>query len=145
MTTTWSFYHSVTGIIHTGTFTGPERALIDNTPAGHVPIEGRYDLENQRVDVDSGAVVDYVPPQPDDDHAWNATSRRWELKPEVIAAAAADEQARSQIAQLEASQLRPLRELALDPTSKTARDKLAAIDTQIAEQRLALAPSRAVA
>lgn len=50
-----------------------------NAPAGHEPIEGAYDHLSQRVDVPSGKVVDYQPPQPSTDHEWNHVTKRWDL------------------------------------------------------------------
>jgi hypothetical protein len=79
------------------------------------------------------AVIDYQPPQPSQEHEWNAETRRW-----VLSKAATDRQdaARCAKARLQALEIqeRPLlRRLVLDPTNATARTSLAAIDAEIAE------------
>jgi hypothetical protein len=80
---TWSFYR-----LSDGTFTGrtlcvPDNAIAMNTPAGLAVKAGIFDHLSQRVDVDSGEVVDYQPPQPNDDHEWNAEVRRWVKRADV--------------------------------------------------------------
>ena len=132
---TWAAYDRATGLFSSRHVLCDEHSIAANTPAGFAVIEGRYDHLAQRIDVTTGQVVDYVPPAPDADHEWNADAKRWQKRADVIAAENAEAQARREIAQLEASQLRPLRELALDPTNATARAKLAAIEAEIAERR----------
>ena len=47
------------------------------TADGRGVVEGHHDHLSERVDLVTGAVVDYQPPQPDADHEWHAASRRW--------------------------------------------------------------------
>jgi hypothetical protein len=68
---TYSFYHMVSGAVHRQRFsTDDDRAsaLAANTPADHVSMERVLDPFSQRVDVLTGAVVDYRPPAPSPDH-----------------------------------------------------------------------------
>lgn len=72
--------------LESGIFTGgivscdPER-LLANVPDACSCILGVYDHLSQRVDLETGAVIDYQPPQPSENHAWNAETRRWEYVP----------------------------------------------------------------
>lgn len=116
---TWSFYDQATGQISTRRYRASnDKALESNTPAGYVAIEGQFDHLSQRVDIATGTVVDYQPPQPDTDHVWNAERRRYVKKPEVLAAERRDKAARKRIAEIEASLQRAFREDRLgDPTA----------------------------
>lgn len=125
----WHFYHKDTGLFHGRSFaTKYESDVATNTPADHVAIPGTFDYLSQRVDVETGKVVEHRPEQPSEDHDWNG--RRWVPKPELQQKIIADRFARIEIAKLEASQSRRVRELLLanDP-------KLQEIDAKIAEQR----------
>lgn len=129
---TWSFYNLETGLFHSGTFTtgarAPARAMRDvnaNTPEGFAAIEGRYDRLTQRVDVDTGQVIAYErPPSEIADEQQTADEQR----------------ARRGIEALEVAQLRPLRELAIDPDNATAKQRLVDIDAEIVALRPPLAP-----
>ena len=140
MTIKVSFYHSATGIFHPSTL-NTDAILTGATvkgltsPDGFLAILGSYDRQSQRVDLTSGEVIDYQPPSPSVDHQWNAGTKRWQLKPEVATRKHAVATAKLIIAQLEAAQLRPLRELALDSGDMLARSKVIDIDQQIAAQR----------
>jgi len=83
MTRTVKFYHEQTGLLLSHTLTASnERDVGPNTPAGHKAIDvpkAGLDHLSQRVDVATGAVVDYQPPQPSDDHEWNHVTKRWDL------------------------------------------------------------------
>lgn len=123
---TFSFYDIESGLFHAGTFTTGSanarraaRDLAANTPPGCAAIEGRYDRATQRVDIATGAVVAYERPAA-------------ELEAEQRAAR--DRRARQRIEQLERSQARAIRELVLNNDQK-ARERLAAIDGEIAELR----------
>jgi hypothetical protein len=132
---TWSFYDAQTGALSGRRFSGPARMLKANTPEGHVAIEGKLDRLSQRVDVATGNIVDYVPPQPDERHEWHAQSKRWRKRADVVLREAADRRARKRIAELERAQLRPLRELAVDANNAEAKRRLAEIDAEIAGLR----------
>jgi hypothetical protein len=138
---TWSFYDQVSGSFSGRRFRAlNDRALDANTPDGLVPLEGTFDRLSQRVDVQTGKVVDFQPPQPDADHEWNAESRRWVKKAAVLAAERADKQARTRIAELEASQARAIREHTLGDA--TAIDRLRTIDDEIKTLRSDILPTR---
>jgi len=141
---TWSFYDQETGDISGKRFRAiNDRVLAANTPTGFTAIEGAFDRLSQRVDVETGKVIDYQPPAPDDDHEWNATRRRWVKKPEVLAAERRDKAARDRIAELEASQLRATREHLLDPIDPAPTARLRAIDDEIKTLRSDLIQVRA--
>jgi hypothetical protein len=117
-----SFYNAETGEIHKRTFSGPERLLALNTPAGYVAIEGAFDHRTQRIDVDTGKPVDYQPGI------------------DAVRAERRKQQAEGRVARLEAAQLRPLRELAIDPTNTTAKQRLVDIEAEIESVRGDLRP-----
>lgn len=78
-----------------GTFTGDSYAGPDlqaNMPAGYAAIEGVADWQAQRVDLETGALVDWQPPAPSDDAmrtwGWDAQARRWQPTPTTAAIAA---------------------------------------------------------
>lgn len=87
-------------------------------------IEGRFDRSRQRWDESAQSAV--VDPAIEKLHLGE--------KKRVAAARATQAQIRA----LEGKQQRPVRELAVDPANKTARDKLNEIDAQIAELRKSL-------
>jgi hypothetical protein len=77
--------------LETGLFTGqahqtavhdPESvaAFIDDaTPPGHGAYVGKYvDYLSKKVDVDTGMLTEYQPPQPSRRHTWNAETKRWQ-------------------------------------------------------------------
>lgn len=109
--------------------TADEDQLGCNTPSGCGAVEGLFDHMSQRVDMETGKVVDYQPPKPSADHEWNGETKRWQ-----ITAGAADKinrsnAAHSRIAQLEASQHRHVREHCLGIAG--AAERLKAIDDEI--------------
>lgn len=108
-------------------------ALAANVPEGCGSIEGEHDHLSYRVDLTSGEVVDWQPPQPSADQEWDAATRRWQLTAVAAARAAAHALALAQIAALEASQHRAMREAALGITASVQR--LKDIDAQIAALR----------
>lgn len=115
----YSFFDLSTGLLAAhqyGTSDPADVAL--NTPPGHGVIDGHHDRSSKRVDITTGELVDYQRPAE-----------------EIAAQVAIDRRslALSQIAQLEASQHRAVRESALGIAGAAAR--LTAIDTQIAALR----------
>jgi hypothetical protein len=131
---TVTFYHRETGMLDGSQLICSDDSLVAlNTPADHIAIEGAFDHLCQRVDVTTGAVVDYQPPQPDADHEWNADTKRWQLNADTQARQAASAAALGQILLLEARGIRAARELALGVAG--AVDRLTALDAQIAAQR----------
>jgi hypothetical protein len=130
-----SFYHRETGIFNGRHLMVSDPAMIPlNTPPDHIAIDGdHYDHLTQRVDVATGKVVDHIPPQPSDDHEWNAISRKWQIKPEITARQQARKLALARITELELKALRALREHALGKPG--AQERLGAIDTEISQLR----------
>jgi hypothetical protein len=138
--THFGFHHKDTGLLHQRTLMvddlSPLASATLSAPADHVPIEGVFDYQSQRVDLATGAVVDYQPPQPSPDHEWNASTKRWQ--PSAAAQARVDGRraALARIAALEAGQPRTVREAALGHAG--ALDRLAAVDAVISALRAAL-------
>lgn len=129
----WRFYDPETGLFADRTFIGRESAAERNTPAGLVAVEGRYDHLSQRVDLETGAVVDWQPPAPSEDHEWHADSRRWRKRADVVEREANAKATQSRIAELERMQLRALREAVLG--DEMAKARLQAIDDEITALR----------
>lgn len=132
---TYSFHDPATGLIAPETVTCSERQAEANTRPGLTRIEGALDHLSQRVDIETGQVVDYQPPAPSDLHEWDAVTKRWKLPAAVIAAQAEQRALLAMITRIEATQLRSLRELMLNPADRAARDRVASIDNQIAALR----------
>ncbi len=66
----------------TGLFTGSSIACIgdhlpDNVPPDCGCVMGEFDHLSQKVDMTTGEVIDYIPPQPSVNHAWNSKTKRW--------------------------------------------------------------------
>ncbi len=133
-----SFYHKVSGVFHARHLMSSDAKSIElNTPRDHIAIEGdHFDRLSQRVDVKTGQVIDQLPAQPSADHEWNATDRRWQLKPEIVAREETHRRTILRINQLELKGLRSLRELALGEAK--AADRLKALDNEIATLRKTL-------
>ena len=104
MNKTFSVYRKSDGLFTGGRLHVPEADLARNLRDGEAHVDGTVDHLSQRVDLATGAVVDYQPPQPSIDHEWNAEVKRWQL----TATASVKQQARvaadAQIAALIASQ-----------------------------------------
>src|ERR1700727_8531 len=79
------FYDAKTGLftgvsIHT-TLTEPtavKEFVAENTPAGHGSYIGYVDALSQKIDLSTGQIVDYKPPQPSPRHEWNPVTKRWQ-------------------------------------------------------------------
>ena len=104
--------------LETGLFTGQAHhtnakhasaiaAFIDaSTPPGHGAYVGKYvDYLSKKVDVQTGLLVEYQPPQPSRKHTWNPEAKRWQIKNREQR-----EVAMARIAQLESSTHRAVRE-----------------------------------
>lgn len=78
---THHFYRLDTGLFTGATYAGESGALAANTPAGCGSISGVVDRLAQRVDLQSGAIIDWKPPAPADNTnrtwTWDAGSKRW--------------------------------------------------------------------
>jgi hypothetical protein len=144
----WHFYHAQSGLLHEKSVFlaagGRQDVIVEieaatalaNAPEGYVPISGVTDALSQRVDVATGALLDYQPAQPSPQHVWDQVSRRWRLSATTEATNQVRAHALTQIAALEASQGRALREQAIGTAG--AVDRLRAIDAQIAALRSSL-------
>ena len=83
-----------------------------NTPEGHAVYTGHVgDHSSLKVDLATGELVDYQPPQPSADHEWNPQTKRWHQTGAAAAREAARRSAIARIDELEASQHRFVREL----------------------------------
>jgi hypothetical protein len=121
------------GGIHINAPSGHEECARANAPPGHGVVEGIFDHLSQRVDVATGKVIDYQPPQPSADHEWHAPSKRWLLSDAATQRQARREAALKEIVRLESQQPRALREAALGQAGAVERLRL--IDEQIAALR----------
>jgi len=85
MSTYIHFYDAKTGLftgvsMHTNV-TSPKAVkgfIAENTPAGHGAYVGYVDALSQKIDVESGLLVDYRPPAPSPRHEWNPSIKRWQ-------------------------------------------------------------------
>lgn len=118
---TWSFYKPDSGLFTGRVKTLPFDDLIEvNTPTGLKAIRGVFDRHTQRVDIATGEVVAYQRPQAEIDAEQRAER---------------DQRIHKRIADHEAAQHRPMRELAVDPGNADAKRRLAEIEDQIAALR----------
>jgi hypothetical protein len=131
------FYDAVTGVLNQNCVVinapNADVAAAGNCPPGHKTIEGTFDYLSQAVDVTTGQVIAYQPPQPTPDYEWNATDLRWRLTAAVAAKQQASAAALAAIETLEGKGIRAMRELALGMAG--AQERVAAIDAQIATLR----------
>lgn len=114
--TTWHIYSLETGIFTGQSVTGDDATLAANVPDGCGGAADVIDWASQRVDLATGAVIDWQPPAPADDAmrtwAWHAGAKRWIDQP-TLAARRAQRMQEVQLAiqTQEAAQARPMREL----------------------------------
>ncbi|HRC61635.1 MAG TPA: hypothetical protein PLX85_00240 [Dehalococcoidia bacterium] len=133
MSRTWSFYDPATGEFTGRTYSGSPAGLELNTPDGCSAFEGSVDHETMRVNPETDALEQWRDPPPSADHVWDAAGQAWRLS-----RTAQQRDVLARIGELEAQQLRPLRELALDPASAQARSRVQAIETEISLLRALL-------
>lgn len=138
----------------TGHFTGTRvRVSPSQEPPTHrrwARMPGRFDHLSQRVDLATGEVVDFVPPQPSSDHEWDAEKKRWNLNADAAARKRDADAALLMLGEQDRRSVRALREALLEalaridalesagtgPASRsTAREKLAALDESAASFR----------
>lgn len=114
---TYSLYHLATGLFDGRSLTLPDDAatLALNTPAGMGAHEGMVNHRTHRLDLASGELVAWTPPPPS----------------QADLEAAALRAAQQRVDQLERSQARAMRTLALDPFDHTARARLQEIEAAI--------------
>ena len=87
----WHFYNLDTGLFNGASFVGQTKNLANNTPSECGAAAGVIDWTSQKVDLQTGAVVDYQPPAPADDQlrtwTWDGQARRWLATPTAAALA----------------------------------------------------------
>jgi len=137
MNQTYSFYRP-DGTLTGRTVSCPPEMLAGMTPAGLTSIEGAHDHLCKRVDVATGEVVDYQPPQPSPHHEWDG--RRWNLSSAAQQAKAAEGGALVALAAADQRRIRALSDLALGIAGATAR--LESIEAECAQHRARLAAAR---
>jgi hypothetical protein len=103
-----------------------------NTPAGHAVYEGAVaDHQSQRVDIESGKLVEYQPPAPGGDHEWHEDTKRWRRTNEAQARIDGRAAALARISALVDSQHQFVREHLLGVT--TSLERLSAIHAEISK------------
>jgi hypothetical protein len=135
----YSFYDAATGTLLNRRFTGTAEYIPANTPPGHVAIAGQFDHLSQRVDIVTMEVIDWQSPQPADSSlkTWHwrtdeCGAPRWVSSPTDLARTQqAQEKIKVQIDNLEKTQNRALRELALDGGKQDAKNALRVIEDQM--------------
>ncbi len=73
-------YHiySMSDGLFTGSSISCSQSHLDaNVPDGCSCLPGAIDYLSQRVDLATGLVIDYQPPQPSINHVWNTEKKRW--------------------------------------------------------------------
>jgi hypothetical protein len=138
----WHFYDLQTGLFIGRSHGGDERSLALNMPEGVGAMEHVADWQSQRVDLETGELVDWQPPPPSSDHEWIEATRRWERKADLVAQEVESGKAAAAIESAERQQARAVREALLDllPKDHPARERLAAADEAIAAERRKLKP-----
>ncbi len=134
--------------VATGFFTGRSMdaspdVLAANCPDGFAWVDGVTDWRSQRVELGTGAIVDYMPPSPGADYEWDSKAKRWVLSAEARVRNARKAAAAAEIARLEAEvQPRIIRELRLAEIAgrmdSAAATRLQELDARIAELRVDL-------
>lgn len=131
-----SFWNRKTGEFRKGLWSLSRSMVALNTPEGFEAIEGHFDHITQRVDVEN--LPDGAEPR---DYVVAIAEPKRDERIESVSLMVA---AQRRIEALELGQLRPMRELAIDPSNQMARTRLQQIETEIAEKRLEIARRRDV-
>lgn len=104
-------------------------------PVGCGMLDGTHDHLSKRVDLTTGQIVDYQPPQPSGEHEWNGASRRWEKRLDVLEREWRRSAAIQEREQLERQQLRSMSDLWVDSEDSAARQHFLRRKTRIDELR----------
>lgn len=136
---TWTQYRKSDGLFTGCKFSGSSLRAIARK-AGDDPFEwlaGDFDHLSQRVDLDTGEVIDYQPPATSPEHEWDERTRRWLLPLALRQAITAEKRAREVIAAAEATSQRALREAMIEllPENSPARQRLLEVDDIVATAR----------
>lgn len=148
---TWTVFDPADGLFTGQVIKGSGNALEANVPQGMRAVAGLFDRICQRVDIETGRVVDHQPPQPDEDHEWLAENPsakdragqrwRWTKKADVLEREQRRTTRQLQIEELERKKLpRILLELSIDPDAvgadgKTPRQRRDELEAQISALR----------
>jgi hypothetical protein len=109
----WSIYDAETGLFIGRTVGADNIVTVElNTPAGCKAMPGLFDPETQRVDLETGTVVEWVAPATPPTPA------------EQVAMAA------QRLASIDRQSQRALRELAINPDDSTARARIVALEQE---------------
>jgi hypothetical protein len=111
-----------------------------NTPEGHAVYEGAVaDHASQRVDVETGGLVNHQPPSPGLDFVWCGDTRRWHLSPAAMLRIDSRAASAARIVFLENSAHRFVRQHALgDPDARRRleeiQDEIEALEMHLEEK-----------
>jgi hypothetical protein len=101
-----------TGLFDGRTISAPDESVLalNPPPPGFSYKAGVTDWESQRVDLSTGAIVDYKPPAPDADHEWRDSLRRWVLSQSAEDRRRREAERRAELVALDGRLIRPLAE-----------------------------------
>jgi len=144
-TAIYSFYKLDTGLFTGARFHGMHEWLSMNRPDGCGFLLGEFDHLRQRVDTDTGQVLDYIPPAPPstefESYEWDTNKKQWEAKLSPAGKARAHNKPLDiEITQLEYQQMRSLREAVValskgQPVPEGALTKLTKLESDVSSLR----------
>jgi hypothetical protein len=119
-------YDKKTGLFSGRSFeySGPDfdDAVTANTPQGDAWIEGDFDPATKRVDLGTGRIMEYQPPQPDEDYELSTDTGRWVKRADVARWERDRMNAFSRLELLDRKRSRALADHALRPDERTGED-----------------------
>jgi hypothetical protein len=118
----WHFFDAKTGYLTGRAYSGPDEMLDANTPPGCAAIEGEFDCLSQRVDLETGEIIDYQPPAPDEFHEW--TGKRWVMRADVLQRRQVRAEAEALLISIDGKRSRAFEDLFLSPDQRGADGKL---------------------
>lgn len=77
----YQLYSPTSGLFFNVTIMCKDEDVILNTQGDQSCLVGEYDHLSQKVDLQTGMVVDYIPPQPSINHAYDEATKRWVYVP----------------------------------------------------------------
>lgn len=123
-----------TGVVH-ATPSANEDWINALSSPGFGLMEGTFNHRTQRVLIKTGEVVEYRADCPGPDYEWDERSCTWELCVEAQRRLDVKQEALRKIVELEQKQLRPMRELLVDPSNQAAADIVNQIEEDIKRLR----------